>query len=851
MVSYRFGSLAPRSLRPICYTFCMTKISTPPTEANAREQVIRIGLRALAEYVHRTGGLSSAGFSDLSAVDGTRAHQRFFAAFTEQAGADFVQTEVTLEGTYRQGEVSLLVSGRADLVVRESAEHGGRHRMIEAKTVSGPLEAVPEGGDGVHWAQAMMYACLFSRAHPEAPVERVSLFYLSADAQETRSFDRRVQVDDLESFFGKTCAAYLGWATDLLHYRLTRDRSALGLRFPYTHVRAGQKPFMRQVLASIRENTAMLIQAPTGIGKTISALYPAAKAIAHHLVQNVFYLTAKASTRQAAEQAMQEMRESGLVMKSITLYAKESLCPVPAMYCDTKQCPYATGYFDRIHPALARLMALPCVRREDLLTVAESYQVCPFELSLDFSMYCDIVICDYNYVFDPRVRLVRYFEDSLDVRRLLLVDEAHNLPDRSREMFSAELTGPSFTAMSEALLGLEEGLDKAILGLQRYFGTLSAGLATSDPAIDQLEEGVPPAGVLVADNFRATRQTPARLQSLLWRFLRRCDAGWLDTLPAGNAKRAAKNFFFDTLFFLRVVEEFYDPTYVTTYTLQSGHVVVRLMCLDASARLASIYRGRFATVFFSATLSPMRYFERMLSGRGTQGSLVSMVLPSPFPPENLLVCLAGAIGTRYRQRQETAWQVASAIDAATSQKTGNYLVFLSSFAYLRQIQACYLEQMRRKSTPAPTVIAQTPGMSETGRQRFLDHFSRFGKNTLVAFAVLGGVFGEGIDLVGDRLSGVVIVGTGLPLFCPEREIMREYYQNTMDGGFEYSYMYPGFNKVQQAAGRVIRSEEDRGFVVLIDDRYLRPEYTEIVPEEWNTKIVNNDDELAEAIQTFG
>lgn len=829
----------------------MQNISVNPPDGNERDPVIRIGLRALAEYVHRTGGLSSVGFSDLSAVDGTRAHQRFFAMFSEQAGAEFVETEISLEGTYRQGEVVLLVSGRADLVVREHTERGERHRMIEAKTVSGPLDAIPEGGDGVHWAQAMLYACLFGREHPEAPVEKVSLFYLSPDAQQTRFFDRKVRQDELESFFAGTCAAYLGWATDLLHYRLARDRSVRELRFPYRHVRPGQEPFMRQVLASIRENAAMLIQAPTGIGKTISALYPAVKAVARHWIQNVFYLTAKASTRQAAEQAMHEMRESGLIMKSITLYAKESLCPVPAMYCDTKQCPYATGYFDHIHSALAHLMALPCVRREDMLSTAESFQVCPFELSLDFSLYCDVVICDYNYVFDPRVRLVRYFDESLNARRLLLVDEAHNLPDRSREMFSAELTGLSFSAMSEALQGLNPELDKAILGLRRYFDALSTGLSTSDPAIDQLEEGIPPAGVLVADRFRATRQAPPRLQSLLWRFLRRCDAGWLDTLPAGNAKRAAKTFFFDTLFFLRVADEFYDPTYVTTYILQSGQATVRLMCLDASARLASVYRGRFASVFFSATLSPMRYFERMLSGRDAQGSILSMTLPSPFPPENLLVCLAGTIGTRYRQRQETAWQVASAIDAATSQKTGNYLVFLSSFAYLRQVQSSYFELVRGKTEPAPVVIAQTPGMSETNRQRFLDHFSRFGKTTLVAFAVLGGVFGEGIDLVGDRLSGVVIIGTGLPLFCPEREIMREYYQNTLDGGFEYAYMYPGFNKVQQAAGRVIRSEEDRGFVVLIDDRYLRPEYTDILPEEWNPKKVGNDDELAQIIREFG
>lgn len=215
-----------------------------------------------------------------------------------------------------------------------------------------------------------------------------------------------------------------------------------------------------------------------------------------------------------------------------------------------------------------------------------------------------------------------------------------------------------------------------------------------------------------------------------------------------------------------------------------------------------------------------------------------------------MVCTVGTVGTRYRQRQETAFQVASVILTAVEAKVGNYLIFLPSFAYLRQIHTCFLSLLQQHKSFAPTVMIQSPQMDETARWKFLSRFNRFGETTLVAFAVLGGVFGEGIDLAGEQLSGVVIVGTGLPMFCPERELMREYYQQTMEGGFEYAYMYPGFNKVQQAAGRVIRSENDRGFVILIDDRYLRREYAELMPEDWNPQILTSNEELADAIARF-
>ena len=789
-------------------------------------------------------------FSDLTAAEGTRAHQRFFKAYAAAPDKPDIETEVQLEGVHTANGLTLKISGRADAIIRQHNAQGDVLRVVEAKTVSGKFGDIPQGGDAVHWAQATLYAYLYGSMHPESRVHSVSLSYLSVETVDSMEFERPVTSGELEAFFLQTCQSYLRWAADMLHYRKVRDSTALSIKFPYPNIRAGQKPFMRQVLAAIQQRSAMLIQAPTGIGKTMSAIFPAVKALSRHLTDNVFYLTAKASTRAAAENAMEDLRQAGLVMKSITLYAKESLCPVPELYCDGRQCPYALGYYEKIHQALDHLMTLPAVTRESLLDCAKKCEVCPFELSLDFSLYCDLIICDYNYVFDPRVRLMRYFDEPSDARRLLLVDEAHNLPDRAREMYSAELSDRSLLDAAGVLDGVDPGLDRSLAALTAHFSAITSGLAADTTLIDQMEEGLSPADVLVAQSFRATRVTPAKLMVKLWRFVHQC-RDLLDELPSGAVKRKVLDFFFSAVFFLKIAEEYFDATYVTTYARSGKATVIRLMCLDASARISGFYRNRYPIVFFSATLSPVRYFERLLAGRNAAGALDLHVLPSPFPPENLLVCIAGTISTRYRQRSETVYQVASAIDAAVSVKTGNYLVFLSSFEYLRQVHAAFMETRRKKGGQEILVQVQTVNMSEASRKKYLDMFSRYGKQTLVSFAVLGGVFGEGIDLAGDRLGGVVIVGTGLPLFCPEREIMKEYYQNTMDGGFEYAYMYPGFNKVQQAAGRVIRSEEDRGFVVLVDDRYLKPEYLELLPEEWNAMAVNTTEELADHIGRFG
>ena len=583
----------------------------------------------------------------------------------------------------------------------------------------------------------------------------------------------------------------------------------------------------------------------TGVQTCALPIYPAAKAIANHLTDHCFYLTNMTSTRLVAASALNDLRQTGLRMKSIILYAKEKLCLEPELYCDSRQCRFATAYYDHLPAALRELFLLESIGQEDILACARRHSVCPFELSLDMSLYCEFIICDYNYAFDPRVRLARFFvEDNRP--HLLLVDEAHNLPARSREMFSATLEQKAVTAARKAIAVALPILDKPLEAIDAYMTRLYDVLTGSEPGLDVLEGGIAKASVMCADRFRAMRELPATLLSLLARFSALCRFV-LDQNPDLPDRRPLIDFYFRSLYFSRVADEFHDKSYVTTTQIIESQTVVRLLCLDASDKLASTYRDHHPAVFFSATLSPIAYYAGLLNGVHNWQRHQTLMLGSPFPAENLMVLVCSTLSTRFRQRQETVQSILAMIQAAISCRMGNYLVFVPSFAYLSMLKNLI------RSNPNQVAcdwMFQLQDMNENLRRKYLNRFETYGKKTLVAVAVMGGIFSEGIDLVGEKLAGVVVIGVGLPQISPEREIMRQYYAEAMGSGYEYAYLYPGFNKVQQAAGRVIRTETDRGFVLLIDDRYDTPAYRELFPAEWNPVSVQETDELNTVLTEF-
>ncbi len=842
---------------------------TPDRERQAERQpdameTLNVSVRVLAEAVHRSGGLSGVSYGLVTAEAGIRTHQRFISRLQERFPDAEVRREMPLRALERLGEVQVAVSGRCDAIVVER----DRILIVEAKTFLGLPENLPPGGERVHWAQSLLYAALYVRMHmPHRPVH-AALAYVAADSGEITLMTRAVHVLGLDEFLISSLRVWSTLALSLRTWVRRRDESGRTLKFPYPDLRAGQRRLMKEVVGIARHRLPLFACAPTGIGKTMAVLFPAVKALSHHYVDRVFYLTSMTSTRRAAEKACDDLRQAGLTLRSVTLTAKEKICLQKEQFCDFRTCPLALHYFDNLPKALAELLTVAAVTEDVLRDVALRHQVCPFELSLDLALYADIVIGDYNYAFDPRVRLTRFFANE-DEHDLLLVDEAHNLPTRAREMFSARLSLRDLRATAEAVKGQHPSLDLSLRSLLAYCDKAAAGLATDEPALDTVERGIRASDVMVAAGFRAIRTRPSALNTLLGRATMECR-----TLIDAGVELEQRRLFLDTyfamLFFLRVSEEFAESAYVTTYVTPAAgaaggagsraggqgpeELEISLQCLDAADFLNQQIEGRHAAVFFSATLHPMSYYQAITLGREASQKSESLLLPSPFPAENLRVLRCTKLATTYKERQATVQAIARMVAAAVTRRVGNYLVFVPSFEYLRMIRPLLQQALAasapRGERPPIRLLLQKQQMSDREKSAYLQAFSSYGEITLVGLAVIGGQFSEGIDLVGEQLSGVVIVGVGLPQISPEREILRQYFAEKLGSGFEYAYQFPGFNRVQQAAGRVIRSETDRGFVLLIDERYGRPDYESLFPGEWNVHDADDIEALGDELHDF-
>jgi DNA excision repair protein ERCC-2 len=521
-----------------------------------------------------------------------------------------------------------------------------------------------------------------------------------------------------------------------------------------------------------------------------------------------------------AEKALDDLRAGGLKIKSLTLTAKDKICFNPDSACHPDECEYARGHYDRIDEALKYIFQQDGFTRNIIIDAAEKYRVCPFEFSLELSLWADVIICDYNYAFDPRVFLRRFFQEE-DGDYAFLIDEAHNLVDRSRDMFSAEI-------YKQPLLDVRRAIKTDLPHIFRCLGKINAQLVK---ARKQCEE---------SGLSRAEKTPPENLFPLLRQFLHITER-WL----AKNFKTAYREALLDLYFaisgFLRVADQ-YDDSYVTCYEKIKTDLKLKLFCIDPSRHLKQALNRCLSAVFFSATMTPMTYFKAIL---GCEDDANQCVIPSPFPKKNLGIFVSDRISTLYRHRDHTKSEVLQPILKLIAQKRGNYLLFFPSYVYLQMIYELFLIHC-----PQTDVIAQTPGMSEAEREEFLGCFSQDNPDTLVGFAVMGGIFGEGIDLVGKRLSGAVIVGVGLPAVCMEKDLVRDYFNTTQKAGFEFAYLYPGINRVLQACGRVIRTENDRGVVLLIDQRYSTYRYKSLLPAYWNSVSVSSQHQFAQDLKNF-
>ena len=771
---------------------------------------MKIAVRELVEYGLRSGDLVSEFLGSSRPVEAIRAHQKI-----QNSRPDTYQPEVSISHQVETQQFRLNINGRIDGVNTEP----DRTIIEEIKTTTRNPAYFEKNENPIHWGQVKTYAYIYGQARGLDEIT-TQLTYYQIDSGQIREIKRTYHIEDLAAFFKKLVTRYLAWAETIIAWSEQRDESIRDLEFPFADYRSGQREMAIDAYRTIRHNGQLLVQAATGIGKTIAVLYPAIKSLAEGISQKVFYLTARTTGRLVAEKTLDELRKNGLRLKSLTLTAKDKICFCPDRACNPEECEYARGHYDRINDAVDAIFVEDDFTRERIVDMARAFQVCPFEFSLELSLLADCIICDYNYVFDPRVYLRRFFQEE-NGDYIFLIDEAHNLVDRSREMFSAEI-------FKQPVLDIRRQLKKELPHIFKSLGRINAWLVKARKKCEE------------SGNPMAEKSLPEELIPLLRGFLFITER-WLSQNIKTAFREGLLEFYFSASGFVRVADQ-YDECYTTCYEKIGKDLKLKLFCVDPSVHLENAMSRCRTAIFFSATMTPMDYFKQIL---GCHESAHHLILHSPFPGENLGIFISDQISTYYRQRDQTVSQVSGAITALVDQKKGNYLLYFPSYAYMLKVYHTFTAE-----NPHTDTILQSPGMSEPEREAFLKKFSRDKLKTLVGFAVMGGIFGEGIDLVGDRLLGVVIVGVGLPGISLEQELIKEYFNNALGAGFEYAYAYPGINRVLQAAGRVIRTEKDRGVVLLIDQRYARFQYKSLLREEWDPIWAHDTRQLTDGLQKF-
>ena len=777
---------------------------------------IKLSVRNLVEFMLRSGNIDSSQFiSNASALEGTRAHQKVQKDSQDQG----YTSEVSLKHSLDYQGFHFRIEGRADGII--ASESG--IIVDEIKSTSRPLEQIDADYSETHWAQAKCYAYIYALQHELLEIG-VQLTYFQLDSAELKKFLKVLTRSELASFFFNLLDQYLIWARLTSNWVTRRNATIRALVFPFEHYRRGQRELAVAVYKTIAEQQKLFVQAPTGIGKTISTLFPAIKSMAEGHTAKIFYLTAKTIVREVAEEAFTTMADQGLAFKSVTLTAKDKICFQDETICDPDHCQYARGHFDRVNAAILDILEqenrLP---RSTIEIYAQKHQVCPFEFSLDLTLFCDCVICDYNYVFDPRVYLKRFFaENGGDYS--FLIDEAHNLVDRARSMFSAELYKKPFLELKRLFKNSDPSLAKALGKLNTHMIGLRK-LATTDSPYYQ-------------------KEAPKDFLPLVTKLITLAEA-WLVSNEGRPGHEELLELYFNALTFMRTAE-FYDDRFLTYVENANGDTCIKLFCLDPSHLLGeALKRGR-AAIFFSATLSPLDYFAKILGG---DADSYKISLPSPFDVKNRELLIADTISTTFRNREKTYPAIASCIKTVQDQQPGNYIVYFPSYKYMNAVFEIF-----SATYPEIVTIRQAPEMNENDRELFLDQFrpaSGTAPAGILGFAVLGGIFSEGVDLKHESLIGAIIVGVGLPQICFERDIIRDYFNEKNHAGYQYAYLYPGMNKVLQAAGRVIRTETDRGVIVLIDQRFSSPDYRQLFPREWFPhRQIRNEAELKKALQDF-
>ena len=773
---------------------------------------IRISVRNLVEFIFRSGDIDNRigkGAQKEAMQEGSRMHRKIQG----RMGMEY-RAEVPLKLEVPQEQYVLALEGRADGIITNA----DGVTVDEIKCMYTDVTRFEEP-IFVHKAQAMCYAYIYALQNGLDQIS-VQLTYCDLDTEEICRFEEAFSFFWLERWFQDMMEAYRKWTDFQFAWRKIRQTSIQTLEFPFPY-REGQYKLVGDVYRTIHRKKILFIQAPTGTGKTISALFPAIRAVGENLGDKIFYLTAKTITRTVAKDTCDLLKAKGYRGKVIVLTAKEKMCPCEEMDCNPSNCLRAKGHYDRVNYAVYDLITTEeNFTRERMLAQAEKYQVCPFEMSLDASLYADIIICDYNYVFDPNVYLKRFFSEEEKGDYIFLVDEAHNLVERGREMYSAVLVKEEILTVKKLVRGKDRKLEAALEKCNRQMLEWKRECET----------------YTIYESIGAFAFSLMRLMSLLDIFLQS-----RGEMPE---RKEVTEFYLNLRHFMNMFERV-DENYVLYSDFdETDRFCLHLYCVNPSVNLQECLERGKSTIFFSATLLPVNYYKNLLSSKKDNYAVYA---DSAFREEQRLLFIGRDVSSLYTRRTLGEFhRIALYIQQVLRAKKGNYLIFFPSYRFMEDVY----EQFLAVNEQEADCMMQSGNMNEADREEFIQEFSNPRGKSLAAFCVLGGIFSEGIDLKEDLLIGVLIVGTGLPQICNQREILKEYYQEENGQGFDYAYQYPGMNKVLQAAGRVIRTASDRGIIGLLDDRFLRSDYRQLFPREWSQYEVHTLDSLPEALEAF-
>lgn len=776
------------------------------------ETIIRISVRSLVEFILREGDIDnrvSGSMEKDAMLLGGKIHRKI----QSRMGTNYT-AEVPLKIQMPCDGFVLQIEGRADGVLKDD----GKVLIDEIKGILRSLEHL-EAPVPVHLAQAKCYAYIYAVQNSLKCID-VQMTYCQMETEEIRRFCQEFEFQELQTWFQDLVTQYEKWAKFEIEWRNVRNDSIRQIEFPFPY-REGQRDLVVSVYRTILRKKKLFIQAPTGVGKTMATVFPAVRAVGEGLGEKIFYLTAKTITRTVAEQAFSLLKEKGLLYKTITLTAKEKICFCEEAECNPDACPYAKGHFDRVNDAVFDLITHSGDwSREVLEEQAKKHMVCPFEMSLDVSNWADAVICDYNYAFDPQAHLKRFFSESGKGEYLFLIDEAHNLVERGREMYSASLYKEDLLEVRKLVKAEDPKLAK--------------GLSECNQQFLELKRECEHYQIL-----KSVSHIALKLMNVLSKL-----EDYLEECKDAEKKKRVLDFYFVVRSFLNI-HDIMDENYVIfSEMMEDGRFQIKLFCVNPAVNLQNYLEQGNSTIFFSATLLPVHYYKKLLS---VEKDDYAVYAHSSFPQENKFLFIGTDVSTRYTRRGESTYQrFARYIAVMAEQKKGNYMAFFPSYRFLEEVHTCFLECVDHEVDS----ICQVSYMDEEQREEFLEEFEQEREKSLVAFCVMGGIFSEGIDLTDDKLIGAVIAGTGLPQVCTEREILKQYFNAADMDGFDYAYLYPGMNKVLQSAGRVIRTESDRGVILLLDDRFRAMRYREVFPREWQQYQLGSVKNLEQEIRTF-